>query len=196
MYIDTKFLDTLPQNELRFGLIEIVKHALIKDKKLFQYIEKSLGQILKREQRVLIDIIYKSLKIKKEIIEIDEKEDNQRKLLNYGHTLGHAIESASDYSISHGQAVGTGIILAGNLAVKLKFLSEEDNERQHNLIKRIIQPVHNVDGSKLLANLYYDKKRNGEKIGFVLLKEIGNAFFLPDIPKNTIINILRRGQYK
>ncbi len=113
VYIDVETLKTLDETEYRAGLVESVKHALIADEKYFDFFEKNMDAILERKTDVLEKIAYKNCEIKAAVVEVDPTEKNLRRTLNYGHTVGHAVESASNYELLHGQAVAIGIIYAG-----------------------------------------------------------------------------------
>ena len=174
--VDTSFLGTLPQLEMRSGLAEMLKHGLIYD-------ETYWNKLQDMSQSTINDLdalIYESIIIKKTIVEQDPKEQGLRKILNYGHTLGHAIESYfmdSDTKerLLHGEAVAIGIILANYLSVKYCGFSEEKN----NAIKRIIKAIYGhveikeTDYTPIIELLKYDKKNENGNINFVLLEAIG-----------------------
>ena len=192
--IDLNFLKTLPKNELVNGLSEIIKHALIKDKDFFYFIEKNIDKILKYDLEILKQVIKRSCEIKASIVMQDEKEKGLRRVLNYGHTIGHAIESALDYSISHGNAIAIGMSYAAKLSAKLGFLHEGSVIRQNNLLEYIGLPHklshHKMKPKKILECVQYDKKIINEKINFILLKAIGDAFISDEITLENIKNIL------
>ena len=121
---DTKLLESLPRREIICGYAEIFKHSLIKNKKLFLFLDKNLKKILKLKKKFIEKAILESCKIKKEIVEQDEKEKNLRKSLNLGHTFGHAYEATLNYSkkLNHGEAVLYGILSAIKLSKKLKIV--------------------------------------------------------------------------
>ncbi len=193
--IDLNLLNTLPEDELRNGLIEIIKHALIKDKKLLYFIEKNLKKILIKDIRPLNHIIKRSCEIKSQIVMQDEKEKSVRKILNYGHTIGHAIESSLKYKISHGQAIAIGMSYAAKLSARKGFLKEGSVIRQNNLLQKAGVPCklshHDLNPSSILEHLKYDKKIVGEKINFVILREIGDAFVSDEITIEDIGQVLR-----
>ena len=193
--IDLNFLKTLPKKELVNGLAEITKHALIKDKNFFHFLEKNIEMILKYDLGALRHAIKRSCEIKASIVEQDEKEKGLRRILNYGHTIGHAIESALDYSISHGNAIAIGMSYAAKLSAKLGFLHEGSVIRQNNLLEYIGLPHrlshHKLKPKKILNYIQYDKKVINGRINFVLLNEIGDAFVSDDITLEDIKNILK-----
>lgn len=174
VFIDTNFLKTLPEKQIRNGLAEIIKCGVIKDKKLFEYIEKNLQKILKLEQKTLIKIIAQSLRVKKEVVEKDEKEKGIRMILNYGHTYGHALEKTSNYTLLHGFAISIGMVLANKMAVEKHLMSEKDAERIKKLLINAGLPVATMH-KPTLSDLKNDKKRIGNQISFILPKKIGEV---------------------
>jgi len=175
VFIDPEFLKTLPLKQIRNGLAEIIKCSVIRDKKLFEFIENNLEKILSLSQNRLIKIIEQSVQIKAEIIQKDEKETLEiRQLLNYGHTYGHAIERMSNYKLLHGYAISIGMILANNLAVEKKLLKKPDAERIKNLLKKSDLPIVTLQ-KPTFKDIISDKKKEGSVINFVLPKKIGEA---------------------
>jgi 3-dehydroquinate synthase len=171
---DTSMLKTLPEKEIKNGLGEIIKHAIIADKKLFSFIDENINNILKLENEVIENIIYKSISIKAEIVNKDETEKNERKKLNLGHTLGHAIEKHSN--ISHGEAISIGMVFAANLSLKKSYINKTEYEKIKNLISKAGLPVSTkTDRQKLADAITKDKKRNLSKIDFVFIKKIGQV---------------------
>lgn len=192
--IDLNFLKTLPKNEFVNGLVEVIKHALIKDRNFFHFIEKNIGKILNYDLDILRHTIKRSCEIKAEIVMQDEKEKGLRKILNYGHTIGHAIESASNYKISHGNAIAIGMSYATKLSAKLGFLDEGSVIRQNNILEYIGMPHkishHKLNPKKILDHIQFDKKIINGKINFVLLNAIGDSFISDNITLEGIKNIL------
>lgn len=193
--IDVDFLKTLPKNEMLNGLAEIVKHALIIDRGFFHFLEKNIDKILKCDLNALKFAIKRSCEIKASIVSQDEKERGIRKILNYGHTIGHAIESALKYSISHGNAVSIGMSYAAKLSAKHGFLDEGSVIRQDNLLSYIGLPHrlshHKLNPKKILEHIPYDKKIISDRLDFILLNSIGDAFISDKIALEDIKNILR-----
>lgn len=172
---DLNLLKTLPEKEFLCGLAEIVKHAAIKDIELFTYIEKHSEKILAFDTEVIEKLIYDSLLIKSGIVNRDEKEKGERRILNFGHTLGHAIEKT--VGVSHGEAVSAGMVLASEISVKKGYLPAKDAKRIKKMLQRFNLPTRlPIDSKTMLDALGKDKKRKGEHIHFVLLDAIGNSF--------------------
>ena len=174
--IDTSFLDTLPQNQLKSGLAEMLKHGLIKDKIYFE----TLTDLSKLTLNDLDDLIHESVMIKKNIVTEDPNEQGIRKHLNFGHTLGHAIESyfleseAKD-QLLHGEAIAIGMILECYLSAELLKFPKEDLELVTKAINSIYKPVRfeNSDYEPIIDLLKYDKKNEHGNVNFVLLEAIG-----------------------
>jgi len=171
--MDTTTLESLPPRQLRNGFIEVIKHALIADKELFDYLEKNLNAILDR-QIDLTDIITKNVLIKKQVIETDLHESNLRRILNFGHTFGHALEKNSDYSILHGEAVAQGIIFESKLSTQLAGLPIASFERIQKMIEIVYPDIeYTTISTQIVDTMKLDKKAVGNAPRFVLLKEIG-----------------------
>jgi 3-dehydroquinate synthase len=189
VFIDVKFLDTLPEKEFNNGLAEVIKCGIIDDEKFFHYLEDHLDAIKKQDHGIIEKVVENSCRIKKGIVEIDEREQGLRRVLNFGHTIGHAIEAESHYTVSHGNAVSLGMIAAVRLSAKLYELPREDQKRIEHLIEivgllsRIPQPI-STEG--ILSRLKADKKKEGDTIHFVLLKKIGMPFINGGVPESIL----------
>lgn len=192
--IDIGLLRTLPKEELANGMAEVVKHALIKDKSFFNFLEKNIDKILSLDSEILKRTIKRSCEIKASIVAEDEKEKGLRKILNYGHTIGHAMESALNYNISHGQAIAIGMSYSAKLSAKLGFLHEGSVIRQNNLLERLGLPHrlshHKLKPGKILECMQHDKKILNGKLNFILLKSIGDAFIYDQLSIGDIKKIL------
>lgn len=175
VYMDPTVLSTLPERELKNGLVEIIKYGVIYDSELFEYLEDNVKEINELDMKRLTKIILKSCQIKAEIVQKDEMEVNLRSILNYGHTLGHAIEKCGEYKGRlHGEAVSIGMNFAGNLAVKMVFWRREDLERQNKLLESFGLPLRSeFKPRELFDAMYHDKKAEGGEIMFVLPERIG-----------------------
>jgi 3-dehydroquinate synthase len=171
---DMNLLRTLPENEVLCGLAEIVKHAAIADSDMFSYLEEHYEQALELDNVVIEKLIYDSLVIKSSIVNRDEKEEGERKKLNFGHTFGHAIEKTT--GVPHGEAVAVGMLVAAKLSAKRGHLQSEDVKRIEELLKKLKLPtILPIDKGTILDALRKDKKRRGDTIDFVLLHGIGKA---------------------
>lgn len=176
--IDTHFLKTLPQREFLCGLAEVIKYGIIWDRDFFNYLERNLKQILSLKKAALETIIKRSCEIKAAIVSKDEKESGLRSLLNFGHTLGHAIETLSGYSrIHHGEGVACGMTYASVLSYELGFCSHQDVERIKTLLSQCGLPTQwprysRAQYQKVMA---LDKKALGNEIRYVVTRGIGKA---------------------
>lgn len=174
VFIDSKYLASLPIKQIRCGLAEVIKYGVIKDVGLFKFIEQHLDKILKLEEKTLNQIIKRSVEIKAEVVQKDEKESGYRMILNYGHTFGHALEKRSGYKLLHGYAISIGMVLANEMAVAKKLLPKTIAERIKKLFKRAGLPTSTM--KKLtLKDLQSDKKRQGAYINLILPKKIGQV---------------------
>ncbi len=171
---DTTLLKTLPEKEIRCGFGEIVKHAALGDADLFTYIEDNYDKALCLDTEAIERLVRDSIVLKSSIVNQDETEKGIRRVLNLGHTFGHAFERITD--ITHGEAICAGMVVAARLSEKRRLLSKEDVKRIENLLKRLNLPVNvPVDKAAVMDALRKDKKRGGDWIHFVLLDGIGNA---------------------
>ena len=174
IFHDHHFLTTLPEEEWRNGMAEIIKHACILNNSLFSFLEEKRLEDFRNDPKLLSDLISLNLRLKMTVVQKDEAEAGDRKLLNFGHTLGHAIETLSD--ISHGRAISVGMILASALSVKLAGLSKTDQERISQIIQHYGLPVKTeLALGRILELVKLDKKRRAENIDMILLQSIGKA---------------------
>ncbi len=179
IFIDLRFLESLPDDEFINGLSEVVKYGIIDDVELFTLLEGKSDAIRSRDPDVLQTIVERSCKIKKGIVEIDEKDMGVRRILNFGHTIGHAIEAESGYTIPHGNAISAGMIASARISEKMKYLSSEDRGRIQQLVRAAGLADHipaSISTEGILSKTRADKKKKGGSIHFVLLKKIGMPF--------------------
>ncbi|MBN2421852.1 3-dehydroquinate synthase [Candidatus Woesearchaeota archaeon] len=176
VYIDTDFLKTLPEKEYLNGLVELIKHAIIKDRDLFYFIGKYREKVLKKDPEILAYLIKKSCEIKSKIVEIDEHESSIRRILNFGHTIGHAIETLSDYKITHGFAVSIGMNVELQISLMLNYIEKHEVEIIRQLLKEFnlcIDVPEEMHVNDIIKSMEMDKKAIKSSIRFVLLEEIG-----------------------
>ncbi len=180
---DITTLQTLPPAELTSGLSEVIKYAIIKDGDFFTYLEEHLEPIRALDKKALEYIVSVSARVKAEIVEKDEKDLGLRNILNFGHTIGHAIESVSEFRISHGQAVAVGMMVASGIAGEIGVLENASVVRIRKLLRRagLMTKISKVELSKVLETMTYDKKVVGGKIRFVLPRAIGEVFMTDDV---------------
>jgi len=171
---DTAMLKTLPEKELSIGFAEIVKHAAIGSYELFAFLEENYREVLQLNKSVIERLVHDSVLIKSAVVNRDEREKGERRKLNFGHTLAHALEKT--VGISHGEAVSAGMVFAADLSVKRGLLKKEEAERLSRLLEKVNLPRQiPFDKNKVVDALRKDKKREGTAIHFVLLTELGRA---------------------
>jgi len=171
---DTEFLKTLPGKELVNGFSEIIKYSLIADLELFDYLDSSYESILALEPSSIHQVIKRCVEIKADIVMRDEKESFERRKLNFGHTIGHAIEKLS--GISHGMAVSIGMVAALRISRAVSGLKKEDEERAVSLLRKYGLPTDFSYGiDEIMGAIRKDKKKEIDSIYFVLLEEVGKS---------------------
>jgi 3-dehydroquinate synthase len=178
VFADTDSLGTLPDRELRAGLAEVIKYGLIVDREFFDWLDVNAEKLLARDTGALTYAIRRSCEVKAEIVARDEREQGDRALLNLGHTFGHAIESATNYSSwLHGEAVGAGMLLAADLSQRLGWMSGLDVERIDAALRRfgLRTDVRSLPAATIAENMKIDKKVAAGRIRLVLLKAIGKS---------------------
>lgn len=187
---DAVLLGTLDKRQIRNGLSEAVKYGVIADRRLFDYISRNVAKLLNSDAKVLEEIVYQSSRIKAKVVEQDEKETRGlRTVLNFGHTVGHAIEAAGQFSVyQHGEAVALGMRVAAQLSVRLKLLTAKEEAILSGLLSDIGLPekITGVKFSEILKHMMHDKKFQSGKPRFVLCTGLGSVkvvdgVLLPDI---------------
>ena len=183
---DTATLNTLPDNELRAGIAEVIKYGLIRDLPFLEWLEANMEKLLARDTAALQYAIAHSCRNKAEIVGADERESGERALLNLGHTFGHAIENGMGYGVwLHGEGVAAGTVMAADLSQRLDWLDSQDVLRVRKLFERAGLPVTGprLGAEKYLQLMGLDKKVEDGKIRFILLKSLGNAVITSDVPR-------------
>jgi 3-dehydroquinate synthase len=171
---DASLLSTLPRREVLSGLGEIVKHAAISDRALFEYLEEHTEEALSLSPPVIEHLVTHSVLLKAKVVQGDETEVGQRRILNFGHTFGHPLELIS--GVAHGQAVAAGMVMAAQVSVEEGLLDPSEARRLTALIERLELPVRlPADIDQIRAALEKDKKRAGDAVHFVMLEAIGKA---------------------
>lgn len=195
VFIDTGTLSTLPATELVAGLVEVIKYGVIKDEKLFEYIEKSLPGIVRLNYDALLNIIATSCQIKANVVAEDEKEKHIRAILNYGHTIGHAIETLTDYKkYRHGEAVAMGMLYAAKIAVEMGLTDNTVYERQRTLFLKMGLSLNpGLDAGDIIKILYTDKKTVAGRLRFILPLSIGEVIISDKVTEDILYKVLRNG---
>lgn len=188
--IDT--LKTLPARELVNGLAEVIKSAAIGNKEFFAYLENNIEKVKSLDKGVLEEVVSQTAEIKAGVVAKDEKDTGLRNVLNYGHTIGHAVESASDFKVEHGQAIAIGMVAAARISNRLGILDSHEVARLKGIIEKASLPSEMPDLKldKIMQNMKHDKKVTQEKIKFVLLKSIGNAFVTEEVTSELVEKVL------
>jgi 3-dehydroquinate synthase len=191
---DTNTLKTLPKRELASGLYEVIKCGAIGSVSLLRYIERRLADILNCDAAALTHIVLESARIKAKVVAQDEKENNLRMILNYGHTVGHGLESATDYKkFKHGEAVGWGMIAAVGYGRRLGLLQSDEAARLINLIRRVgrLPSIQNIPLARLWSALARDKKFQAGGIRMVFLPKLGVAEIRTEVDSSGLQQFLR-----
>jgi 3-dehydroquinate synthase len=192
---DLDTLGTLPEREFRAGLAEVIKYGIIYDARLFAQLERDLPKLLRREPKTLAAVVARCCEIKAQVVGQDETEAGLRAILNFGHTIGHAIENSSGYGkYLHGEAIAIGQVAAAELSARVLGFPGREVERVTNLFKRAGLPVriklNAGQRRKLFAAMKLDKKVSGGEVKFVLAKKIGQVVFGQKVPTELIESVL------
>ena len=190
LLFDFSLLNSLPQQHWVNGFAEIIKHACIKDDVLFELLENETLENFQMDEKKLSNLVKKNVAIKTAVVVQDEFEQGDRRLLNFGHTIGHAIEN--NYQLLHGHAISIGMMAACSLSVTLNQFSVLDRDRVARLIEKYQLPIHQkTDWKKIWEILKMDKKRAGKEMNFVLLNKIGEAVVYP-IPMGQLQDLINQ----
>ncbi len=192
---DVTVLKTLPQEELANGMGEVIKHAVIRSRDFFNYLLKYMTKAMLFDLDILEAIVRENTRIKVPVVSLDERETGPRTLMNYGHTVGHAVEAISNFQIKHGQAVAIGMMAAARISQHLGFLHRKDIELIDRLIVQAglpvdLPPLNDAQREKLLDLIKHDKKVQNGKIRFVLLRSIGEAFITDKVDIDLVREVL------
>lgn len=178
VWIDIKTLETLPGRELRAGIAEVIKYGVIADPEFFEYLEKNIEKVLTLDETYLIHAIKRSCDIKADVVSMDEREKGLRSVLNYGHTIGHAIETLTNYTTyRHGEAVAIGMLCEARIARKMGLCDKEVVKRLNDIIVKAGLPAEmpDIDADKILESMQIDKKAKEGGLRIVLPEKIGKA---------------------
>ncbi|MFH1542540.1 MAG: 3-dehydroquinate synthase [bacterium] len=205
VYIDIKTLTTLPERELQTGLAEVVKYGVIADADFFKFLEANAHHLntnafkapdtLRAALKVWQTIVKESAQVKAKVVEKDEKEAVYRMILNFGHTIGHALETNTGYqTYNHGEAVAVGMVAAAKISSELNMLDQNAVERITELLQKLCLPtkIEKVSCSDVLTAIGLDKKVREGKLHFVLPDKIGHVVIKDDVPREVIEKVLER----
>jgi 3-dehydroquinate synthase len=195
VFADLSLLKTLDQREIRSGTAEVIKYGAVCSRPLFEFLEKNIGKLLALNPVVLKKVVADSYLIKARIVEKDERDSNGlRMVLNFGHTVGHALEMAADYRMTHGEAISIGMIAASRIAVELKTCKPAVYERLRALIKRAGLPVsahgQKINLDRVMKNMAKDKKFTAGQNCFVLPTKIGGWVARKNIDQQLIVDVV------
>lgn len=199
VYIDVATVQTLDERQYRSGLVESVKHAMIADADYFEFIEQQMDALLARGMDVLETLARFNCTIKGRVVEADPDERNQRRMLNYGHTIGHAVESAGNYRLLHGEAVAIGIVAAGRIEIEMGLSEPGRLERVTALLERLDAPTKlpaDLNDKRLIDLLKHDKKAVSQWPRFVLLDRLGRVHcpagqYAVDVDRTIVERVLK-----
>jgi 3-dehydroquinate synthase len=193
--IDPRLLATLPRREFRSGLYEVVKYGMIASRPLFETLTRDLPALFAREPAALLPVIEQACRIKAAVVESDEREQGGRRILNFGHTVGHALEAVTRYRrFRHGEAIAYGMLAAAEIAAGRGLLPAADREALRSLIAMLgpLPPVADLSVRPILDAVRHDKKTVGGRLHFVLTPAIGRAVIVTDVSAREIDGALRR----
>jgi 3-dehydroquinate synthase len=195
--IDPSVLVTLSERHFKTGLAELIKHGIIQDERLFRKIENNTDAILSRDLNLLPGLIARSCEIKAGIVSEDEREVGKRAWLNYGHTLGHALESYYGYRLlTHGEAIAYGMCFAAKLSAHLGVCSPSIAQRQVRLLKQVklLRKIPRFNLEIVFRKMFLDKKARSGRILFILTRKLGLVTIKKNIPSSTIFSVLTQFQ--
>ena len=191
--IDPKLLESLPEREISSAMGEVVKYGASLDRDLFYLISSNLEDLLKlTNPELLMEVIGRCAKLKADVVAEDEREGDRRRILNFGHTIGHALETHFGFdNLRHGEAIAYGMLAAGRISIEELRFKKENFELLQEIIGKLPLPaLPEFEPEEILQIMQRDKKVKDGKIHFVLLEEIGKAVIVNDVEKKTIINAL------
>lgn len=192
--IDTSTLITLPDRELRSGLAEVVKHGIIYDQEYFDYVDANAESLLRRHEQPMVETICRSVEIKRDVVQSDEKEHGVRAILNYGHTVGHAVEALSGYGkLRHGEAVAIGMVSEAILAESIGVAEAGITIKIARTLKKLGLPVRlmsSISTDEIISSIELDKKTLGGKIKLALPVKIGECGIFADISRDKLASAI------
>lgn len=194
VFMDLDTLKTLPKEELLNGLAEVIKHAVIADSAFFNFLDKNMDKILELDLNVLEKVIKRSCEIKASIVEADEKESGLRKLVNLGHTIGHAVEALSNYELPHGSAISIGMVIEAEIAREMKLISKKDVDKIRNILEKAGAPTKIPKGIRhkdIIKKTLLDKKVRKGKVEYTLPLRIGKAKYGIVVPDKVVSKVIK-----
>ena len=192
VYMNLSVLKTLPERQFTSGMAEILKHGLIKNAEYFQWLIDHRQEILERRMNALMPMSLESCRIKRDVVEKDPTEQGERALLNFGHTIGHAVEKLKDFQMYHGECVAAGCAAAAYLSWKRGLLDEAAVLRICEALKSFSLPVKvsGIDPAQVLRTTKSDKKMDAGSIRFILLRQTGDAFVDQSVTEEELLDAI------
>ncbi len=195
VYADIGVLSTLPASEIRNGLAEVVKYGMIRSPELFALLEENWWDVVNLEPEITADIVAISCQIKADVVVADEKEGGLRRILNFGHTIGHAIEAAAHFQIPHGEAVAMGMVAISRVSQRKGLMTEREVQRLEALLERFGLPIRipqHLSTEELIDLMAHDKKKSGGKVHFVLCKGIGDTVITDEVSNEELKSVIEK----
>lgn len=194
VYINTATLNTLAPKEYASGMAEVLKAGLIRDGFFYEWLINNFSEINDRDPDIIAEMLYRSINIKRMFVEKDPFEKNERAILNFGHTIGHALEKYTNFEYSHGQCVALGSVAAAYISWKKEYLSAEEYYEIRDMFVPFDLPIslQDIDIDKVLEYTRSDKKNNEGRIRFILLKKIGKGIISDDVTEEEIKEAVRQ----
>ena len=192
--IDPETLRTLPPREMRAGLCEAIKYGVIRDRKLFDRIFNRMERLKQHDPAEVANLVAKSCRIKADVVSRDEREGDLRRILNFGHTVGHALEAVTDYRrFLHGEAVGHGMRAASRIAERMGLLDPADRQALDEAINRVghLPGANTLALNDIILSMHHDKKAEAGRLAFVLPVEIGRVVIRSDVPLQVVRSALK-----
>lgn len=192
VYINTSTLETLPKREFSAGMAEVIKYGCILSNKFFEYLQEQKQNILSMQHDILSEVIKQCCLLKADVVSKDEKESGLREILNFGHTIGHAIETKFDFKLLHGECVALGMIAVMELGRKRGDVTQQQLEQVKELLEYFKLPayVNNISKQSIYEQMFLDKKVKQNKIRFVLPKGIGEVYTTSDVTEKEIMEAI------
>ena len=193
VYMNISVLDTLPGDQFASGFAEVMKHGIIKDADFYIWLIDNMYEIEERDHDTLLEMVKKSCSIKRAVVEKDPTEKGDRALLNFGHTIGHAIEKHKDFSLAHGECVALGAVAAAFISWKKQMLSMEEYYEIRDMFVPFGLPISvtDIDCDEVIRLIHSDKKSDGNNVKFILLKKVGKAVIDPTVTDDEVREALK-----
>lgn len=195
VYMNISTLKTLPKRQLSSGTAELIKHGFIKDRAYTEFIQGHSSSILAQDSQAIEELVYRSCQIKRGVVEKDPKEQGERALLNFGHTIGHAIEKLSNFTLYHGECVSLGMVSAAYISCQKGNITQEELETLKQILEANGLPVTLPDfphtPEEILAATKLDKKMESGKVKFILLKTLGEAYITKGLSDSDLLGGIR-----